>query len=253
MRSRRTRPVPSSGRRARGGGAEVVSRGELELALAAGVPPGRIMTTAVAKADHEIDAAIAADIRAIQMESVEEILRVAARARARRSRRAPVLSREPGREHRLACTRCDGPRRREVRDRALPSSERVGACGPRPVAARRRCGRACGLDAQAIETRISRRRRSSAASRGPGSRAARRSISSTSGAGSGSTTAKALCQAAGVPDAARRLLVERRTRRAPPGRRTWPLDGGGAWRARRERRAGEADAQADAGRSSTPP
>jgi diaminopimelate decarboxylase len=65
-----------------GCGAEVVSRAELEVALGAGVPPGRIMTTAVAKADHEIDAAIAADIRSIQMESIEEIARVAARARA---------------------------------------------------------------------------------------------------------------------------------------------------------------------------
>jgi diaminopimelate decarboxylase len=65
-----------------GCGAEVVSRAELELALGAGVPPGRISTTAVAKADHEIDAAIAAGIRSIQMEAVEELERVAARARA---------------------------------------------------------------------------------------------------------------------------------------------------------------------------
>jgi diaminopimelate decarboxylase len=49
-----------------GCGAEVVSRNELELALGAGVPPDRILTTAVAKADHEIDAAIRAGIRAIR-------------------------------------------------------------------------------------------------------------------------------------------------------------------------------------------
>jgi diaminopimelate decarboxylase len=67
---------------AEGCGAEVVSRGELEVALGAGVPPHKIMTTAVAKLDHEIDAAIAAGIRAIQMESIEEIPRVAARAQA---------------------------------------------------------------------------------------------------------------------------------------------------------------------------
>jgi diaminopimelate decarboxylase len=65
-----------------GAGAEVVSRGELEVALGCGVPPGRITTTAVAKADHEIDAALGAGIRAITMESVEEIPRIAARARA---------------------------------------------------------------------------------------------------------------------------------------------------------------------------
>jgi diaminopimelate decarboxylase len=67
---------------AAGCGAEVVSRSELEVALAAGVPPSRIMTTAVAKVDHEIDAAIAAGIRAIQLESIEELPRIAARARA---------------------------------------------------------------------------------------------------------------------------------------------------------------------------
>jgi diaminopimelate decarboxylase len=65
-----------------GAGAEVVSRGELEVALGAGVSPDRIMTTSVAKTDAEIDAAIGAEIRSIQMESVEEIDRVAARARA---------------------------------------------------------------------------------------------------------------------------------------------------------------------------
>jgi len=65
-----------------GAGAEVVSGAELEVALGVGVPPNRILTAAVAKADHEIDAAISAGIRAIQMESVEEVDRVAARARA---------------------------------------------------------------------------------------------------------------------------------------------------------------------------
>ncbi len=64
-----------------GGGAEVVSQGELEVALGAGVPEGRIMTTSVAKTDAELDRALAAGIRAIQMESAEELPRVAARAR----------------------------------------------------------------------------------------------------------------------------------------------------------------------------
>jgi diaminopimelate decarboxylase len=65
-----------------GGGAEVLSQGELEVALGAGVSPERIITTSVAKRDSEIDAAISAGIFAIVMESVEEIARVAARARA---------------------------------------------------------------------------------------------------------------------------------------------------------------------------
>jgi len=65
-----------------GAGAEVVSRGELEVALGCGVNPNRILASSVGKADHELDAAIASGIAAIQMESVEEISRVAARARA---------------------------------------------------------------------------------------------------------------------------------------------------------------------------
>lgn len=65
-----------------GGGAEVVSLGELEVALGAGVAPNKILTTAVAKTDAEIDRALSAGIRSIQMESVEELSRVAARARA---------------------------------------------------------------------------------------------------------------------------------------------------------------------------
>jgi diaminopimelate decarboxylase len=65
-----------------GCGAEVLSLGELEVALGVGVPPDRIITTSVAKRDVELDAAIGTGIRAIAMESVEEIQRVAARARA---------------------------------------------------------------------------------------------------------------------------------------------------------------------------
>ncbi|HVU03318.1 MAG TPA: diaminopimelate decarboxylase [Polyangiaceae bacterium] len=67
---------------AEGGGIEVVSQGELELALAAGAPPDRVVTTAVAKKDRELDRAIGAKIRSITLESVEELPRVAARARA---------------------------------------------------------------------------------------------------------------------------------------------------------------------------
>lgn len=64
-----------------GGGADVVSGGELEVALACGIPPERIVISGVGKLDWEIDLAIGAGIRAIQIESVEEIARVAARAR----------------------------------------------------------------------------------------------------------------------------------------------------------------------------
>jgi diaminopimelate decarboxylase len=65
-----------------GAGTEVVSRAELEVALGCGISPDRILESSVGKADHEIDAAIGAGIRALQIESVEEVPRVAARARA---------------------------------------------------------------------------------------------------------------------------------------------------------------------------
>ena len=67
-----------------GCGADVVSGGELGLALACGVSPEEILFSGVAKQGREIDAAVAAGplgIGAIQVESIEELPRVAARAR----------------------------------------------------------------------------------------------------------------------------------------------------------------------------
>jgi diaminopimelate decarboxylase len=82
-----------------GCGAEVVSGNELALALALGVDPERILMSGVAKLDPEIDRAIGAGERgiyAIQVESVEEIPRVEARAVAL-GRRARVSIRvNPG-------------------------------------------------------------------------------------------------------------------------------------------------------------
>jgi diaminopimelate decarboxylase len=69
---------------ATGCGADVVSGGELALVLRAGLTPNKIVFSGVAKRDDEIDQSITegpAGIRAIQAESVEEILRIAARAR----------------------------------------------------------------------------------------------------------------------------------------------------------------------------
>jgi diaminopimelate decarboxylase len=66
-----------------GCGADVVSGAELGLALACGVPAERILYSGVAKRDDELDRAISAGasgIGAIQVESVEEITRIEARA-----------------------------------------------------------------------------------------------------------------------------------------------------------------------------
>lgn len=66
----------------RGAGADIVSGGELLRALRAGVPADRIVFSGVGKTDAELDAAIAAGVRSINLESVEELDQVSARARA---------------------------------------------------------------------------------------------------------------------------------------------------------------------------
>jgi diaminopimelate decarboxylase len=68
-----------------GCGADVVSGAELTLAMLCGVRPEHIVFSGVAKTDAELDLAIGAGdtgIGAIQIESVEEIPRIAARAAA---------------------------------------------------------------------------------------------------------------------------------------------------------------------------
>ena len=66
-----------------GAGADVVSAGELAKALAAGVPPDRIVFSGVGKTDEEIAAALAADIHQINVESVPELRRISDIAAAR--------------------------------------------------------------------------------------------------------------------------------------------------------------------------
>lgn len=70
---------------AEGCGADVVSGAELSVALACGVTPDRIVYSGVAKRDDELDRAVACGgrgIGAVQIESIEEIARVEARARS---------------------------------------------------------------------------------------------------------------------------------------------------------------------------
>ncbi len=70
---------------AEGCGADVVSGSELRVALGCGILPEQIVFSGVAKTDDEIDRALLTGdrgIAALQIESIEEIPRVAARARA---------------------------------------------------------------------------------------------------------------------------------------------------------------------------
>src|SRR5579859_3757988 len=70
---------------AEGCGGDVVSGAELRVALACGIAPEHIVYNGVAKTDAEIDLALSSGARgigAVLVESLEEIARVEARARA---------------------------------------------------------------------------------------------------------------------------------------------------------------------------
>src|SRR3954465_13189341 len=56
-----------------GAGADVVSGGELKRALAAGIPPGKILFSGIGKTEAELRAALAADILCINIESEPEL------------------------------------------------------------------------------------------------------------------------------------------------------------------------------------
>jgi diaminopimelate decarboxylase len=77
---------------AEGAGAEVVSGGELQRALATGVPPRRIVFSGVGKCRDEMISALDADIAQFNVESVPELIVLGEVAAARR-RRAPVALR----------------------------------------------------------------------------------------------------------------------------------------------------------------
>lgn len=65
-----------------GSGADVVSEGELRRAVAAGIPPQRIMFSGVGKTAREMDLALALGIHCFNVESEPELELLAARAKA---------------------------------------------------------------------------------------------------------------------------------------------------------------------------
>ncbi len=77
---------------ARGAGADVVSEGELRLALKAGVPANRIVFSGVGKTERELSFALVSGIRQINVESIPELEALDALAR-RMGRVAPVAVR----------------------------------------------------------------------------------------------------------------------------------------------------------------
>jgi diaminopimelate decarboxylase len=67
-----------------GAGADVVSEGELRRAVAAGIPPQRIIFSGVGKTREELEAALAAGIHQLNVESIPELRRLSEAAVARR-------------------------------------------------------------------------------------------------------------------------------------------------------------------------
>src|SRR5579863_635211 len=75
-----------------GAGADVVSGGELQRALAAGIPAERIVFSGVGKTRAELECAVASDIHQLNVESVPELRRLSAVAAAT-GRSVPVAIR----------------------------------------------------------------------------------------------------------------------------------------------------------------
>ncbi len=75
-----------------GMGADVASGGELRHALRAGFPPEQVIITGPGKLDGELASAVDAGVRAVTVESLGELRRLAGIAEARR-RRQPILLR----------------------------------------------------------------------------------------------------------------------------------------------------------------
>jgi len=73
-------------------GADVASAGELTTAIRAGIEPGRIVMTGPGKRQDELHAAVAAEIRAVTVESPGELARLEIVAE-RLGRRVPVMLR----------------------------------------------------------------------------------------------------------------------------------------------------------------
>jgi len=80
----------------RGLGADVASRGELALALRAGVPRRRILMTGPAKSDADLELAVRSGILGINVEGEHELDRIEKIVRQRRERLAVHLRLNPG-------------------------------------------------------------------------------------------------------------------------------------------------------------
>ncbi len=117
-----------------GAGADVVSEGELRRALAAGVPPARIIYSGVGKTQAELAGAVDAGVHQINVESLPELEDAfGCRRRARRGRRHRH-PRQPERGRGNPPQDLDRPQGGQVRHR---HRRRAGGLRPGGAAARR--------------------------------------------------------------------------------------------------------------------
>jgi diaminopimelate decarboxylase len=79
-----------------GAGADTVSAGEIRRALAAGIPPGRILFAGVGKTRDELDFAVTTGVHQINVESPPELEALDAVARARGLRQDIAIRVNPG-------------------------------------------------------------------------------------------------------------------------------------------------------------
>ena len=126
--------------RQEGLGADTVSGGEIARALAAGVPPQRIVYAGIAKTDDEIRLALATGILQFNVESAQELRRIARARRRHGPDGAGGPAHQPGRRRRHAREDQHRPQARQVRHPLGRGAGRLRAGGQ---AAGRRAGRAC--------------------------------------------------------------------------------------------------------------
>ena len=120
-----------------GAGADVVSEGELRRALAAGIPPERVLFSGVGKTRAEIEAALDAKIHQINVE-VGAGDTPAERGRRARAGRADRDQGQPGRGRAHPRQNLDRLEREQIRHRSWRGGCRLQ---PRPRASRHRAGR----------------------------------------------------------------------------------------------------------------
>ena len=101
-----------------GAGADVVSGGELKRALAAGIPPQKILFSGVGKTEAELRAALAADILCINVESEPELELLSRLASRDRQDRADFSAGQSRRRCRHPCQDLHRQVREQVRHSA---------------------------------------------------------------------------------------------------------------------------------------